>query len=118
MRHGYVACQVSSAADLAFGQPLVHGSAGKPDESLAQFYVRQPAHEKIVHRADRDAQAHGKLPFVFVVRRGCLARARKNFRLFNHALFLPRVRDVRGKGETLRHEYRLIETKTDRLESE
>jgi hypothetical protein len=28
------------------------------------------------------------------------------------------VRDVRGKGETLRHEYRLIETKTDRLESE
>ena len=42
----------SSAANLAFGQPLIYGNSWKAHELAGQLNVRQTACEEIIHRAN------------------------------------------------------------------
>ncbi len=93
----------SSAADLAFGEPFVNGGAGKSRQSAGQFQVRQAAHQEVVNRADRNAEAGGELLLVFVVRRWRLACAGDGLQMFTHALLLPQVREGWGTTGTLRN---------------
>ena len=51
---------------MAFGKPFVHDGAGESSEPAGQFDVRQAAPEKIVNRANRNAEPRGEFPLRLV----------------------------------------------------
>jgi hypothetical protein len=73
MRSGFYE---SGAAHLSFRQPIVHGHARESGQSPGQFNVGQTTGEQIINCTDGYAEAGSKLPFIFVIPRWWLGRAR------------------------------------------